>query len=43
MKGRGNVQGLPPIIQGLYYGMTGRWPLLSLGTFERVTGPKTDL
>lgn len=26
----------------IYYGVTGIWPLVSLGTFERVTGPKTD-
>jgi hypothetical protein len=29
--------------QGLYYVMTGLWPLVSIGTFQRVTGPKTDL
>jgi hypothetical protein len=28
--------------QGIYYLITGLWPLLSLDTFERVTGPKTD-
>ena len=25
-----------------YYLITGVWPLLSIGTFEKVTGPKTD-
>jgi energy-converting hydrogenase Eha subunit E len=29
-------------IQGAYYVVTGIWPLVSLGTFERVTGPKVD-
>ena len=28
--------------QGLYYAVTGIWPLLSMRTFEVVTGPKTD-
>ena len=28
--------------QGLYYVLTGVWPLISLRTFEAVTGPKTD-
>lgn len=28
--------------QGGYYVATGIWPLVSLGSFERVTGPKTD-
>jgi hypothetical protein len=28
--------------QGLYYVTTGAWPLLSMRTFEAVTGPKTD-
>ena len=29
--------------QGLYYLLTGIWPLVSIGTFQKVTGPKTDL
>jgi hypothetical protein len=29
--------------QGVYYALTGLWPLLSMGTFLAVTGPKTDL
>jgi hypothetical protein len=29
-------------VQGLYYLATGVWPLVSLDTFEMVTGPKTD-
>ena len=28
--------------QGLYYVATGLWPLLHLGSFESVTGPKVD-
>jgi hypothetical protein len=28
--------------QGLYYLVTGLWALLSMRTFEKVTGPKTD-
>src|SRR4051812_14944878 len=29
--------------QGLYYLVTGVWPLVSIDTFQMVTGPKTDL
>lgn len=29
-------------IQGLYFFLTGVWPLVSLCTFEAVTGPKVD-
>jgi hypothetical protein len=29
--------------QGLYYFITGVWPLISPGTFQKVTGPKTDV
>jgi len=28
--------------QGVYYVATGLWPLVSIRSFERVTGPKTD-
>jgi hypothetical protein len=28
--------------QGLYYAVTGVWPLVSMRTFEAVTGPKAD-
>jgi hypothetical protein len=28
--------------QGLYYFVTGVWPLVSIRSFEAVTGPKTD-
>ncbi len=30
------------ITQAIYYAATGVWSLVSLRTFERVTGPKTD-
>jgi hypothetical protein len=30
------------LVQGLYYVVTGVWPLLHLRSFEFVTGPKTD-
>ena len=30
------------IAQGLYYVVTGAWPIVSLSTFETITGPKTD-
>jgi hypothetical protein len=30
------------LLQGGYYLLTGVWPLVSLATFEAVTGPKTD-
>lgn len=30
------------IAQGLFYLGTGLWPLFSMRTFEKVTGPKTD-
>jgi hypothetical protein len=33
----------PALIQGLFYVLTGLWPLISMRTFLRVTGPKTDL
>ena len=31
-----------PLTQGLYYILTGLWSLVSIRTFERVTGPKVD-
>jgi hypothetical protein len=30
------------VVQGLYYVVTGVWPIVSMQTFEAVTGPKTD-
>ena len=29
-------------VQGIFYITTGVWPLISMKTFEKVTGPKTD-
>jgi hypothetical protein len=37
------VNGAVALMQGIYYLVTGLWPLVSIGTFQRVTGPKTDL
>jgi hypothetical protein len=31
------------LAQGLYFLVFGIWPLISMSTFLRVTGPKTDL
>jgi hypothetical protein len=31
------------LAQGLFYFITGVWPLVSIGSFQKVTGPKTDL
>jgi len=31
------------LVQGLYFFITGVWPLISMRTFLMVTGPKTDL
>jgi hypothetical protein len=31
------------LIQGAYYLITGIWPLVDIRTFQKVTGPKTDL
>ena len=30
-------------IQGVYFALTGIWPLLDLSSFQWVTGPKQDL
>ncbi len=42
---RGNAElvRLVSLVQGVYYLFTGIWPLVSIGTFQKVTGPKTDL
>jgi hypothetical protein len=29
-------------LQGVYYALTGLWPLVSIRTFKAVTGEKTD-
>ena len=31
------------LMQGIYFFITGIWPLISMKTFLMVTGPKTDL
>ncbi|MDP8951128.1 MAG: hypothetical protein M3N18_02625 [Actinomycetota bacterium] len=31
------------VAQGLYYVATALWSLFSIGTFQKVTGPKTDI
>src|SRR4051794_31043433 len=31
------------LIQGGYFFLTGIWPVVSIGTFQKVTGPKSDL
>jgi hypothetical protein len=34
---------LVALVQGIYFFITGIWPILSMSTFLKVTGPKTDL
>jgi len=34
---------LVALVQGLYFFISGVWPILSMRTFLKVTGPKTDL
>jgi hypothetical protein len=31
------------LLQGVFYVLTGVWPLVDIGSFQLVTGPKTDL
>ncbi len=31
------------LVQGIYFLVTGIWPLISMRTFLTITGPKTDL
>jgi hypothetical protein len=31
------------LFQGFYYSLTGVWPLVSMASFEAVTGPKADV
>lgn len=37
------MEHLVALVQGIYFFVTGVWPLLSMKTFLMVTGPKTDL
>jgi hypothetical protein len=34
---------LVALVQGIYFFVTGIWPILSMKTFLMITGPKTDL
>jgi cation transport ATPase len=34
---------ITPVVQGVYYLITGIWPLLSMQSFEKISGPKTDV
>jgi hypothetical protein len=31
------------LVQGVYYLVTGLWPIVDIDSFQSVTGPKTDL
>lgn len=31
------------LTQGGFYFLTGIWPIISIGTFQMITGPKNDL
>jgi len=33
---------LVAMVQGFYFLITGVWPLVSMATFQKVTGPKSD-
>lgn len=37
------MENLVALIQGIYFFLSGIWPILSMGSFLKVTGPKTDL
>ena len=34
---------LVALLQGIYFFVSGIWPIISMSTFLKVTGPKTDL
>jgi hypothetical protein len=34
---------LVALVQGIYFFVTGMWPILHMASFLKVTGPKTDL
>jgi hypothetical protein len=45
MRGEPSARSLRIVLcwfQGIYYFITGAWPILSIRTFQWVTGPKTD-
>lgn len=37
------MDNLVALVQGIYFLITGIWPILSMRTFLLITGPKTDL
>lgn len=37
------MENLVALIQGIYFLVTGLWPIFSMRTFLLITGPKTDL
>jgi hypothetical protein len=37
------VEGYVAFAQGLYFFLTGVWPIIDIASFQKVTGPKTDL
>lgn len=37
------MEHLVALVQGIYFFITGIWPILSMRTFLKITGPKTDL
>ena len=37
------MQYLVALVQGIYFFVFGVWPILHMGSFLKVTGPKTDL
>ena len=39
-KGGCHMNGFVALVQGVYFLMTGLWPLVSIDTFQRVTAPK---
>jgi hypothetical protein len=39
----GLMEYLVALAQGIYFFISGIWPILSMSTFLKVTGPKTDL
>ena len=37
------MDGLVALVQGMYFFITGVWPIISMSTFLKITGSKTDL
>ena len=37
------MDNLVSLVQGIYFLVTGIWPIVSMSTFLKITGPKTDL